>query len=155
MTRTRLILRPTVVSEGVAFDTAQEAWLWAAFITRHGAGGGSLTAHKSTPPKPCEPRDIISVACRLRRSGVLSGYEFGTLCRYGAEERPPDARIWEEVQDEHYWSQALGKLTGPLQEKGIVTVSPLNTPATQRSRTRYNQDMQMGCNFYYHKRNIK
>lgn len=155
MTRMRLIPRPTVVSEGVAFDTAQEAWLWAAFITRHGADGGSLTAHKSNTPKPCEPRDVISVACRLRRSGVLSGYEFGTLCRYGAEERPPDARIWEEVQDDRYWSQALGKLTGPLQEKGIVTVSPFSIPAPQRSRIRYNQDMQVGCNFFCHERNIK
>jgi hypothetical protein len=154
MTRMRLIPRPTVVSQGVAFDTAQEAWLWAAFITRHGAGGGSLTAHESDIPKPCEPRDVISVACRLRRAGVLSGYEFGALCRYGAAECPPDPRIQEEVQDERYWSQALGKLTGPLQEKGIVKISPWANSATGKTHTGFKQGIGMRSDCSCYERNI-
>ncbi|MDF1748396.1 MAG: hypothetical protein P1V34_05920 [Alphaproteobacteria bacterium] len=139
MTRTRFIPRPTVVSTGVAFDTAQDAWLWAAFVTRHGAGGVSLTANKSHNPRPCEPRDVISLACRLRRTNVLSGYEFGALCRYGAAERPPDPRTSEEVEDANLWSVALGKLTEPLAKKGIVKAQSRSTACDVRPVSGTNQ----------------
>jgi hypothetical protein len=155
MTRTRFIPRPTVVPVGVAFDTTEEAWLWAAFAARHAASGANLTANKSKNPKPCEPRDVISTACRLRRARVLSGYEFGALCRYGAAERPPDPRASEEVLDDRYWTQALDKLSGPLVKKGIVRKTARSRDTAHTDRPEIGECVLKAAVSLHHERNIK
>lgn len=116
----RFVPRPTAKVVGEAFATAQDAWLWAAHAVRFSAEGAHLTANRATTQRPCEPRDIITLACRLRRQDVLSGVEFGTLCKFGALDRPPDPRDRAEESAARVWDRALDKLTGPLVVKGIV-----------------------------------
>ncbi len=120
MARPRYVPRPTNPVAGMAFESSEEAWLWAAHAARYAEAGANLTANKAVIPKRCEPRDVIALACRLRRQQILSGLEFGALCRFGVQERPPDARVREEEADARLWDSALDKLHQPLVRKGIV-----------------------------------
>jgi len=120
MGRSRYTIRPTEEVLGSPFLDAEQAWLWAAHAVRYDEPGAHLTSNLATLRRPCEPRDIIFLACRLRRQGVISGLEFGTLCRFGAKDRPPDDRDQEEVRDCQFWERALTKIEPALIRKGIV-----------------------------------
>lgn len=120
MARKRYVPRPTHVVFGTAFDTPEEAWLWAARSMRIAAEGAQLSADRAVVQRPCEPRDLVALASRLRRQKVLDGYEMHALCAFGAMDRPPDPRDSEEAHHEPFWHSALDKLAGPLIRKGIV-----------------------------------
>lgn len=120
MARKRFVPRPTYAVFGTAFDTPEEAWLWAARSMRIAAEGAQLAADRAVVPRPCEPRDLVALACRLRRQRVLDGYEMHALCAFGALDRPPDPRDPEEARHDPFWQSALDKLTSPLVRKGIV-----------------------------------
>lgn len=120
MTRARYSPRPTVAVWGTPFESAEEAWLWAARAARHAADGGQTTANQATHQRPCEPRDMIALVCRLRRERRLTGPQLGALCRFGALDRPPDPRDPEESAEARDWDTGLDRLVKPLTEKGIL-----------------------------------
>lgn len=137
MGRPRYSIRPTNETVGTPFLTAELAWLWAANAVRYDEPGAHLTANRSTLQRPCEPRDVIFLACRLRRQKVMSGLEFGTLCRFGAKDRPPDSRDESEVRDCAFWDRALSKMEPELIRKGIVATSAKTDLALTTKRTKY------------------
>ncbi len=120
MARKRYFPRPTHAVFGTAFDTPEEAWLWAARSVRIAAEGAQTAADRAVVQRPCEPRDLIALVCRLRRQRVLNGYEMHALCAFGAIDRPPDPRDPEEARHDRFWQSGLDRLTGPLVRKGIV-----------------------------------
>lgn len=120
MARQRFVQRPTYVQTGVAFESEEEAWLWATQAVKLTSEGAQATANKAVTPRPCEPRDIVSLAVRMRRANRLTGHEMGTLCRFGALNRPPDPRDPDEEVSDRYWRNGLDRLSGPLRERGFV-----------------------------------
>lgn len=146
MARQRFVQRPTHVSTGLAFETEEEAWLWATQAVKLSSEGAQTTANKARTPRPCEPRDIVFLAARLRRANKLSGFEMGALCRFGALNRPPDPRDPAEERDHRHWRNGLERLAPELRERGFVCerLHPVHAGTISSGHAKGTNNVQIG-----------
>ncbi len=120
MRRTRYVPRPTPSIEGEPFDTGEQAWFWAVQTHDNVSRGARIAAGRSAVPRPCDARDVLMTAVRLRRRQTLSREHLDVLFRYGHRQSPPDPRLEEECGCHRTWEEALARLEDALSTKGII-----------------------------------
>lgn len=105
---------------GDPFTGAEEAWFW--FIQAYTArcDGARITAAGGPVARPCEPLDILSVLDRLHRNRVLSRDHVAVLGHYGRRQSAPDPTRPLERRAHGLWQDAMARLRGALEAKGIV-----------------------------------
>ena len=102
------------------FASAEEAWFWYVRCQKIRRDGARLETGSGGWHRPCDPDDIYRALLALRRAGALADGHWRALARFGALERPPDARVEEERVFVAPWDEALERLAAPLRRKGIV-----------------------------------
>lgn len=112
--------RPMDESPVTPFASAEEAWFWYLRCQRIRRDGARLGNGSGGLRRPCEPDDIYRALLALRRAGALTAIHVHALGRFGALDRPPDARVEDEKVFVAPWDEALERLTAPLERKGIV-----------------------------------
>jgi len=121
MARPRFSPRPTAEPPGEPFASAEEAWLWAVERYDSTLAGARPRAGRSTTPRAGDPRDVVNVAARLLRGGVLTRDQAAVLFQCAREKRLPDPRVPEERARLRTWRNALARLEPPLIAKGLVS----------------------------------
>ncbi len=104
----------------VAFDNAEEAWLWFILAQEARNEGARFSAGLALCARPCEPTDILGVVERLYRNRRLVMDHVLVLRHYGKRQLPPDPRRIKEVRAFALWKEALERIEPVLVRKGIV-----------------------------------
>jgi hypothetical protein len=99
------------------FPDAESAWFWCVQTTEARHEGARQRAGHGDTPRPCEAVDIQKVVLRLIDKKLLQEPHVRTLGRYGRAQLRPSGKIRRDVL---LWTQAMQRLTPPLQQKGIV-----------------------------------
>ncbi len=99
------------------FPDAEEAWFWCVSTTEARYGGARQQAGMTETPRPCEAVDIQKVVLRLADQKLLRLPHLKTLAHYGRIQLRPSGK---KQRDTILWTQAMQRLTPPLQRKGIV-----------------------------------
>lgn len=109
-----------VPEQAIPFDNVEEAWFW--FIAAQGAknDGARFVAGSGMHMRPCEPVDILKVLDGLYRKRMLMREHFLVLRHYGRRMMPPDVRRVKEQRAYYLWREAMEKMEGAMQSKGIV-----------------------------------
>jgi len=103
--------------EGVAFESAAEAWFWTATALR--ARIENSSASRRGVKRPCDPDDVVRCLDRLYRSRRIDLRHARVLRAWGERQRAPDPEV-EAGQEARLWREALTRLEGSLRSKGIV-----------------------------------
>jgi hypothetical protein len=82
--------------------------------------GARVAAGRGRTSRPCEPGDIHRLVTRLYRLGRLRASHLRILVKYGLMMLPPDPLQPDRQEDCQVWDQAMARLEGPLQAKGII-----------------------------------
>lgn len=106
--------------ETVPFESAEEAWFW--FIQAQAArnDGARFVSGLGHVQRPCEPLDILNVLNRLYRQRRLLMDHMHVLRHYGRRMLAPDGLRVKEMRAHTLWHEAMDKLEGVLEAKGIV-----------------------------------
>lgn len=102
------------------FESIEQAWFWFIQAQQARNDGARVTRGLGLTVRPCEPVDILRALDRLYRNRVVQRDHLLVLRHYGRRQMAPDARRVKEMRAALLWGQALDRLRGVLEQKGIV-----------------------------------
>lgn len=120
MKRQKKAPKPVTAEAGVPFDSAEEAWFWAAQCMMARRDGARILAGLGLVTRPCEPEDVLATVERLRRQGPLTRHHLRILCDFGQRLLAPDTRNRGEERAARLWDEALDMCATVWRRKGIV-----------------------------------
>jgi len=114
--------KPSFSTQGVPFNSAQEAWFWFIQAQQARNDGARFTTGLGTP-RPCEPIDFLKIMDDLYRKRRLTMDHFKVLRHYGIRGMPPELNRPKESRAWHLWREALSRMEPILERKGITARS--------------------------------
>lgn len=102
------------------FASAEEAWVWAVQTHDNRIAGARNTAGFALVERPCDSRDILTVAARLYRARRLHRRHLDVMFAFARRQVPPDPRVEEERHAVDLWQDGLARLGEALHAKGFT-----------------------------------
>lgn len=93
------------IKEEVAFESADEAWLWCCFCELN-KYDWSRGCHVKTA-RPCESGDILVVVNREVVNKHITPSQLKTIQKYGLLQAPPHPLFGATLKECRFWQQAM------------------------------------------------